>query len=316
MKIFSKIHLLGLLAAAISFTACDYEDDYVPGSAENTNPDAIIFPYEAGSQEVINFDATEWTFTVTRAEAGAAVEVPLIVSKNTSEYFEVPSVVKFEEGETEAQVTVGLSEDMPYNTECRLDITVPEKYRLTYADDTSSHLGVVLMKNTYIPMPGQALYREDCLTTFFGVENVVYKVDVEYDFVTPGRYRLVNPYGEAYPYNDPGDYDEDGKYYLEIDATDPNFVYIIGGDQGFDWGYGMFSITSMVHYYMMNGNSLNAVKNARPDLFGTLKDGLITMPVGSMVIRMADFNNGSYSVANTGGMFAIQLPDMDDAAGE
>ena len=317
MKIFSKTYLFGLLAAAVSFTACDSEDDYVPGGAENTNPNAVVFPYEAGSEKAINFDATEWTFTAVRAEEGDAVEIPIIVLENTSEYLEVPASIKFEAGKKEAQVTIGLKEDMPYNTECRLDITVPEQYRQYYTTDASSHyMGVVLTKNTFAQMPGKARYREDCLTTFFPVENVVYEVDIEYDVITPGLYRLVNPYGEAYPYNEPGDYDAEGKYYMEIDATDPDFVYVVGGDMGFDWSYGMFNITSYVHYYMMRGNSLNAVKNALPELFGTLKDGLITMPEKSMLISMSNFNGGGYYEANTSGMFAVQLPDMNEVAGK
>lgn len=310
MKKSNKSLLLGLLAATMAFTACDYEDDYAPGSGENTNKNAVVFPYEAGAEETVEFDATEWTFTATRAEAGDAVEIPLVVLENTDDCFEVPASIKFEAGQTNALVTIGLKEDMPYNKACRLDLTVPESYRLNYQD--GSHMGVVITKSTYIPMSGKAIYREDCMTTFWNTGNPVYEVDIEYDFVNVGRYRLVNPYGEAYPYNEPGDYDADGKYYLEIDATDPDFVYVIGGEQGLNWGYGVVSITSMVDYYMKGGNSLSAVKTAKPEIFGKLEDGMITMPAGSMVIRMDGANSGNWAPSNTSGQFAIVLPEAEE----
>ncbi len=52
-------------------------------------------------------------------------------------------------------------------------------------------------------------------------EVPTYMVEVEESMTQPGLYRLVNPYGAAFPYNEPGDYDADNNYYLTINAVDP-----------------------------------------------------------------------------------------------
>ena len=160
---------------------------------------------------------------------------------------------------------------------------------------------------------GMATYTEDCVTTFFNVENVSYQVEVRENTNQPGLYRIINPYGAAYPYNAEGDYDTSKEYFIEIDATDPDGVYIPNlYGTGMNWGYGEFSITSMAYYYMAaQGATFEEVKDG--GYCGILADNVITFPAEGLLISMAEYNNGSLYKSNKNGAFRLDMNDMTPA---
>ncbi len=152
---------------------------------------------------------------------------------------------------------------------------------------------------------GMGLYTDDIMTTFFELPEIVtYEVEIQESVENPGKYRLVNPYGEAYPYNSPGDWDASRDYYMVIDATNPNAVTIPQQALGFDWGYGMISIWSLVDNYVSQGAPADYVA----PYVGTLADGVITFPVKSLLISMANYNNAGWYYSNGNGAFQVVLP--------
>ena len=153
---------------------------------------------------------------------------------------------------------------------------------------------------------GMATYREDFVAGLFGIENVVYEVEIQANTETPGLYRLVNPYGAAYPYNEEGDYDASKNYYVVIDAQDPTAVSIQNTSVGMNWGYGEFSVWSLADYNLANGATKEQVAEA--GMFGTLENGVITFPVKTLLVSMAEYQNGAIMYANTNGKFAVALP--------
>ena len=157
---------------------------------------------------------------------------------------------------------------------------------------------------------GMATYTEDCVTTFFNVENVSYQVEVRENTNQPGLYRIINPYGAGYPYNAEGDYDTSKEYFIEIDATDPEGVYRPGiYGTGMNWGYGEFSIGSMAYYYMAaQGATFEEVKDG--GYCGILADNVITFPAEGLLISMAEYNNGSLYKSNKNGAFRLDMTDM------
>ena len=157
---------------------------------------------------------------------------------------------------------------------------------------------------------GMATYTEDCVTTFFNVENVSYQVEVRENKDKPGLYRVINPYGAAYQYNEEGDYDTSKEYFFEIDATDPDGVYIPGlYGTGMNWGYGEFSLTSIAYYYMVaQGATFEDVKEA--GYCGILADNVITFPAGGLLISMADYKNGNLYASNNNGAFKLDMSNM------
>ncbi|MCD8312798.1 MAG: hypothetical protein LUC24_01390 [Bacteroidales bacterium] len=152
---------------------------------------------------------------------------------------------------------------------------------------------------------GYCEYTEDFMTTFWSVENVTYEVEIQENTDTPGLFRLVNPYGEAYPYNDPGDWDDSQNWYIEINACDPDGVYIDLQDTGCDWGYGDIYVYSMAANYLDYGYPLSVVKAA--GYCGTYADGVITFPTEQLLIYMPGYSSSIY-YANTNGAFKVVMP--------
>lgn len=150
---------------------------------------------------------------------------------------------------------------------------------------------------------GMATYTEDCLTTFFELPNETYPVEVRQNKDNPGLYRIIHPYA-AY------EADTSKEYFIEIDATDPEGVYIpsVYGT-GLDVGYGEVSITSMAYYYMATqGASLEDVKDA--GYCGVFADNVITFPAEALMISMAGYKDGAWFKSNINGAFKLDMSNM------
>lgn len=150
---------------------------------------------------------------------------------------------------------------------------------------------------------GMATVTDDYLTTFFSVENVSWEVEIQENLLEPGCYRLVDPYAEAYPNNEPGDWDANVTFYLYIHAEDPNKVYIPVLESSMNWGYGNFIFGSLAGYYIDNGR-----EDLAEGKYGTLAEGVITFPVKSLLVAMSDYQDGGLYTANSNGAFKVVLP--------
>jgi len=145
---------------------------------------------------------------------------------------------------------------------------------------------------------GMGLYTDDVVGPWFSAEPITYEVEIQENEDAAGHYRLVNAYGEAFPYNEEGDWDDTKDYYLEIHAENPEQVYIPYQELGLDWGYGMFAIWSYADY---DGSQ-----------YGTLKDGVITFPTDGLLKSMANYNDGAFYLANQNGAFRVVLPTSSE----
>lgn len=122
---------------------------------------------------------------------------------------------------------------------------------------------------------GTTQFTDVFLAPIFGMSAPSYEVEVTEREDMPGLYRVMNPYSNTvYPYAE-DDCAEDGMF-IEINATDPEGVYITQQELGFDWGYGAMAIVSYGAYMMSRGNAFADLKGA--GYLGTLKDGVITLP--------------------------------------
>ena len=147
---------------------------------------------------------------------------------------------------------------------------------------------------------GKGLFTDGLVGTWFGAPEVSYEVEIEESVDNPGKYRLVNPYGEAYPYNEPGDWDAANTYYLTIDATNPDAVNIVSDNLGLDWGYGMMWTMSAADYFILTGQA-TAEQLLSLGYYGKLADGVITF--GPKTILIGD--DGDELGA---GYFTVVLP--------
>ena len=157
---------------------------------------------------------------------------------------------------------------------------------------------------------GMATYTDDFIASLFnGVDPVSYNVEIQENADNPGLYRLVNPYGAAFPYNEDGDWDASNDYYLEINAQDSQGVYIETQQLGFDWGYGMFIASSLPAQYL-DESDLETIKDA--GYCGTLVDGVITFPTKTLLITATGLDGFYY--ANLNGAFKVELPSASKSS--
>ena len=142
---------------------------------------------------------------------------------------------------------------------------------------------------------GKGYFTDDIvLTSYYAMNAPTYEVEIQESSTTPGLYRLVDPYAEGvYPYTS----SQMGKplapagMSLEVNAEDPEGVYVALQPLGMDWGDGAMSFESAGAYYLQK-YEFDVVKSN--NLFGTLADGVITFPHLSYTYKD---NNGEEQTA-------------------
>ena len=158
---------------------------------------------------------------------------------------------------------------------------------------------------------GYALYTDDVVAPFLGKSVSSYYVKVVENKYQPGLYRLIDPYGpQSSLYPDASSYDTGS--YIEIDATDPQGVWIAGVQStGLDFGDGLIGITSMAWY---RADALGATKEAVKEagLCGVYADGVITFPVNGLIVVSG--NNAFYG--NRNGGFALDMTSLLESVPE
>ena len=288
------------LAIVTTLHSCSDDDDYSPGEQETTAQ--VYFSSEAASSYDLSSDETSFEVSILRAVTDDAITVPLTAT-GTDGLFTVPSSVSFAQGESEASIEITYDPDeLEYDTYTEITITIDESYTTVYGISSYTF-------TAGIPAPweslGYATYTEDFMTTFYSVGNLTYEVEIQENSLVSGYYRLVNPYGEAYYWNEEGDWDDSQDWYFEIHAEDPEAVYIELQETGMDWGYGNIIMGSLASYYMANGYTLEEMKSY--GYTGTMEDDIITFPTSTLLICMPDYSS-SYYYANTNGAFMVALP--------
>ena len=296
-----KYLVWSFLAAGALLTACT-EETYEPGAPESGS--GVGFPVEVVTSYSVT-DNPSIEIPVVRDNTDGALTVN-VTSATSAVCADIPSQVSFAAGQSSTPLTITLDLDaFEYDSSFKVDL------KLDAGVNTTNYKPQAITVTVSRPAPwvslGMATYTDDFMTTFFSVSNETYEVEIQENQNVPGLYRLVNPYGEAYPFNDPGDWDESQDYYMEIHAEDPDAVWIPIAPMGFDWGYGEFSMGSVAGMYLSNGNTLEQLK-AAGGILGTLQNGIITFPAKQLLISMADYNDGGLYYANNNGVFKIVLP--------
>ena len=309
-NIFKYISMAVLALSVLALnTACDDDDDdWTAGEADDSDVPGVYFGAYTASYELDPDEATELTMTLYRHTTSSALSVSLDVTENTDDVFEVPSTVAFASGESETSFTISFP-NSDVGVTYTLSLEVPEEYVGIYMDGYwQTSLSIERVKWNSL---GNATYTDDFMTTFYSVGNQTYEVEIQEKDSAPGLYRLVNPYGAAYPWNETyddgtADWDTSQDWYFYIDAQDPDGVYIELQETGMDWGYGNIIMGSLAYYYMVYYDyTLDEMISY--GYTGTLADGVITFPSNTLLICMPDYSS-SYYYANSNGAFMVVLP--------
>ena len=148
---------------------------------------------------------------------------------------------------------------------------------------------------------GYAVYTDDVILPLYGNPAMSYYVEVLENKEQPGLFRLMDLCGPEYPFYSYGTYKEGS--YIEIDATDPEGVWIEGWQStGFDLGSGVIEITSMA-WYQANAQGATKEDAKEAGLCGIYADGVITFPVDGILSAIGD----KAYYGNRNGAFALDL---------
>jgi hypothetical protein len=155
-------------------------------------------------------------------------------------------------------------------------------------------------------------FSKDIEATLNCLKGLGARVEICENTEKPGVYRIMNPYSNSvYPLAE-DDAAPEGLY-LEVNAEDPNGVYIPYQALGFDWGVGEFGFESIGANLLASGSDFETLKGK--GYLGSVVDGVIKFPLLSN--GSADFQGyvyGGGKLINYAGMnnkIEITLPSAN-----
>lgn len=273
--IFKSIFVFG--AAALFAVSCNVENIGTKYEHEGSD-NGVSFTQGTVANTEIGAAETSLVITLGRAVANAAQTVNL--ESTLPEGVGVPSSVSFAAGEYAAELVLDISK-MAVGKSYKGAISLATES--DYNDLAINSVNVTLQKAYTWASYGKVKITDDLVTAAFGVDNLTWSVDAE---KAEGFevYRLLDPYGPNYPYNEPGDFTLGAKWV--IDASNANAVTFDRTYLGFNWGYGEFNI------WLLDGAT------------GTMTNKVITFPAQSIAFDLPDY--GTFK-GNSDGLLAIDL---------
>lgn len=300
---FSYMVLLSLVAFAISSCTSDYDYTGAPKVANE-----VYFSNTQQSKIELSKSNSSFVVTLHRVETKGELTVLLNYTPDEGSIFSVPNHVTFADGEAEAPITITYNpEDLQYGTYNGGTISVAnEDYDTTYGIGSFTFEAGATEWMDINTNKSTGAFRDDAISSFLGIEPPTFEVKIQKSVVEEGKYRILNPYkawADEYAEKNEATYDGADHYWV-INATDPDYVYFEPCETGVDLGLGAVTATSFVANYLSQGVTLDKIKVAKPELFGKLEKGVITMPAKSLLLLMGD--KGYYG--GTNGLFSVALP--------
>lgn len=301
---FNKIFLPVAAVASLFAASCTDEVKYTP--AEPAPVTKYYFPTSNPDTQDLVDGTTYFTVTVARAEAGA--EETVQINSSTDGNFSIPESVTFAEDQAITNLRVSYNLD---NIEINTHYTVT--LELPGIENTPYSYGKLDIDVLYLPWEdfeedeSMGWYRDGFISGLFNTPADEYQRKIQKHPTTPGIYRVVNPYAEdVYPYyfqeEEPRWLEED--CYMVIDASDPEKVTIP-----------RFNLGPLYNNIPFIGVSFNlAVAEPDPNMYGKLKDGVITFPKNALVFGLyMNASDDSYSLyqCNAEETFRVVLPGYE-----
>lgn len=300
---FSYMVLVSLVAFAISSCTSDYDYTGAPKVANE-----VYFSNTQQSKIELSKSNSSLVVTLHRVETKGELTVLLNYTPDEGSIFSVPNHVTFADGEAEAPITITYNpEDLQYGTYNGGTISVAnEDYDTTYGIGSFTFEAGATEWMDINTNKSTGAFRDDAISSLLGIDPPTFDVKIQKSVVEEGKYRILNPYkawADEYAEKNEATYDGADHYWV-INATDPDYVYFEPCETGVDLGLGAVTATSFVANYLSQGVTLDKIKAAKPELFGKLEKGVITMPAKSLLLLMGD--KGYYG--GTNGLFSVALP--------
>lgn len=319
-------YLFSIAALALTLGACtDDEPKFNPAPAVEELP--VFFSYENETQLEIFENTTNIEVPVYRRSAEGALTVPVTATVTPdADGFTIPATVEFADGETEAIFNVDLDmTKIKGRTDYNMTLSIADGEVNPYFTDKITY---TLNYSPWVLVTGtdkdgnevtKALYRDDLIAPMYGLDPVEYEVEMQANPENTNIIRLVDPYGEAWPYLPAGAYDDSEHHYMYFNISNPNGVVLCDkdgvalGTDGSDFAYhtgltldadGEILITTEYNYRLSAGQKPNA------DLMGKLNKGNLTFGTKEMLVSFASDPAGLY-YGNNNGKFRVIWPGAE-----
>ena len=295
---------------SLVLASCSQEEMHAPGELDAEGCYGVYFPTQngVGDLQIEPDDPTTLTFIVRRSNSRDEIRVPVKIKSNYP-IFTVDEIV-FKDGESTAPVVVHFpSAKIATTYECTL-ILEGDEYVSKYSTNPSHlNFSVTRVKWNDVVGPNGEVYgkwRDGIFPEWFAVTypNLERNIILQERDDMPGYYRTFDVYsldylGEMFASNMSNICVS--QHYTYIDATNPEKVWIPTFQTGaiFSPSYGMTSIGS---YVVENSNDFDA---SIASVYGTLKEGIIEFPYGSLQMKLETM--GWYPT-NSAGLHRIILP--------
>ena len=295
---------------SLVLASCAQEEMHAPGELDAEGCYGVYFPTQngVGDLQIEPDDPTTLTFMVRRSNSRDEIRVPVKIKSNYP-IFTVDEVV-FKDGESTARVVVHFpSAKIATTYECTL-ILEGDEYVSKYSTNPSHlNFSVTRVKWNDVVGPNGEVYgrwRDGIFPEWFAVTypNLERNIVLQERDDMPGYYRTFDVYsldylGEMFASNMSNICVS--QHYTYIDATNPEKVWIPTFQTGaiFSPSYGMTSVGS---YVVENSNDFDA---SIASVYGTLKEGIIEFPYGSLEMKLEMM--GWYPT-NSAGLHRIILP--------
>lgn len=315
-KIFKHSMMLLFSALALVLGSCTEEFEYTGATIEG---EQVYFSNALSSTVDLDPNASEVKIPVNRIQRTGELTVNFNVTTSENCAVNVPSSVTFADGDSVAYLTITYDpQTIQMGHFDDVTVAIADADYTTPYGSSSYAFSIGLSEWTTI---GTGLYRDVIYPSFYGAEQLTYNVEIQENVIKPGYYRIVTPYGpgtsfyNAYVATGMMAWANKENTSLVINATDPNYVYVTGDfypgtDDGMaSQGYGVMHLLSIVDEAIKEGNSLAELKANEPDLFGSMKDGMITLPKMSVYVNFDDSFTPLGYLDTTG--WAIALPGSE-----
>ena len=290
--------------------SCAQEEMHTPGELDNENCYGVYFPTQKGlgDLQIEPDDPTTLKFIVRRTNSRGEIRVPVSISSNYP-VFTVDEIV-FKDGSPVSELVVHFpSAKIAVTYDCTLRVEGDEFVSKYSSNPSHINFSVTRVKwNDVIGPNGETTgrWRDGIFPEWFAVTypNLERSIVLQERDDMPGYYRTFDVYsldylGEMFASNMSNICVS--QHYTYIDATNPEKVWIPTFQTGaiFSPSYGMTSVGS---YVVENSNDFDA---SIASVYGTLKEGIIEFPYGSLQMKLEMM--GWYPT-NSAGLHRIILP--------
>ncbi len=180
MKFNKATLIIALLAAGFGFTACDDNNEYVPGAPAGEHN----IGFSSTENLIIGFEQAEIQVELSRANTVGELVVP-VEGLIVPEFVTLPKSATFADGSATATITLTIGEGMEAFTDYQLSFRVPEEYTNAYAEDGKSPIFNITIKKEDYKVVANGEYQA---TVLF---EETWEQPVEYSAMM-GIYRLPN----------------------------------------------------------------------------------------------------------------------------